>query len=308
MLVEIENLTTGYAREPVFENVSLTFAGGVAALVGPNGAGKTTLLRTLLGFLPFRYGRVKVCGHVLPAEALQIRAKIGYMPEGDAIIGGLSAVEFVTFLAELSGLPRRIAVERAHSALNYVGLGEARYRALETFSAGMKQRVKLAQAIVHDPQLLLLDEPTDGMDPSGRKEILELLRELASQKGMSMIICSHLLDDVEQIARDIILINQGKIISRKLVWSGAASEEMFALRVHGDPHIFARRLAEKGVKVLGPPQGAELRVALPSRENTTNLFLAAQESDCVLLRVEPLEKKAADVVMELFEEGTHANL
>ncbi len=308
MLVHIENLTTGYERELVFQDVCLSFEGGAAALVGPNGAGKTTLLRTLLGFLPFRRGHVQVCGHELPAEALAIRAKIGYMPEGDAIVGGLSAVEFVTFLAELSGLPRRVAIERSHSALNYVGLGEARYRTLETFSSGMRQRVKLAQAIVHDPELLLLDEPTDGMDPAGRNEMLQLLHELAYEKGMNMIICSHLLDDVEHVAREIILINEGKIVSRKLTSSRFDSEEVFLLRVQGDLQLYARQLTEKGIRVLGEPEGAMLRVALASRSETEKLFAAAEASGSVLLRVEPVEKKAADVVLELLEGNPNANL
>jgi ABC-2 type transport system ATP-binding protein len=307
MLVQIENLTTGYGGRDVFSDVSLGFEGGIAGLVGPNGAGKTTLLRTLLGFLPFRAGRVSVCGHELPAEVLGIRASIGYMPESEAVIGNITAVEFVTYLAELSGLPRRIAVERSHAVLQYVGLGEARYRKLDTYSTGMKQRVKLAQAIVHDPQLLLLDEPTDGLDPAGRREMLELLKDLGTNKGINIVVCSHLLDDVEFVAAEIILLNEGRIVSRKLAASAARLRPVL-VRVQGDVQALVRLLGDRGVQVLGTPEGTTLRISLPSGQESQVVFAAAQEAGCTILRFEPIVEKAADILMNLMAENNHADL
>lgn len=308
MLVELENVTTGYGRTVVFENVSLTFAGGVAGLVGPNGAGKTTLLRTLLGFLPVQSGRVRVCGLPLPDAAMAVRAKIGYMPEGDAIIGNMTAVEYVSYLGELSGLPRQAAIERAHAMLQYVGLGEARYRTLDTYSTGMKQRVKLAQAIVHDPELLLLDEPTDGMDPSGRNEMLDLLYDLGHSKNTHLIICSHLLDDVERVADELILINQGKIVSRKLAQRLPAAQSLFAARVHGDVAMFLAALANYGGQLISDPEGANVKFSLPAECSTSVVFEAAKRSGCVVLRLEPLVERAADVVFHLLKEADHAHL
>ncbi len=307
-MVTIENLTTGYGKHLVFRNVTLRFEGGVAGLVGPNGAGKTTLLRTLLGFLPFKEGRVEVCGCVLPRQARLLRAKVGYMPEGEALISEMTAVEFVAYMGQLSGLPRQAAIERAHSVLQYVGLEEARYRNLETYSAGMKQRVKLAQAIVHDPELLLLDEPTDGMDPTGRREMLDLLRDLGHNKGINIIICSHLLDDVEYVASEIILINEGRILSRKLTKSAVQDEAVFLVRVRGNMEAFVRSLRERGGRLLAPPEGATLRLVLASPQESQLVFAAAEESDCTVMRFEPETEKAADVFIELLEETQNAHL
>lgn len=306
--MEIDNLTTGYGRTRVFEDVSLSFSGGIAGLVGPNGAGKTTLLRTLLGFLPFQSGRVKVCGLSLPSNALAVRARIGYMPEGESLLANLTAVEFVSYLGELSGLPRRVAMERAHAALQYVGLGEARYRTLDTYSSGMKQRVKLAQAIVHDPELLLLDEPTDGMDPSGRIEMLELLDDLGHKKNMHLIVCTHLLDDMERIADELILINEGRIVSRKFTGQFSSQERLYEVRIHGEPDAFAAALTTLGVKIVGNVEGANFRISLDKRQDVAVVFSAARQANCVVLRLEPMVERAADVILHLMKEPRHAYL
>ena len=144
-------------------------------------------------------------------EPLEVRRRLGYMPEQDCHIPGMTAAAFVAFAGELSGLPRDEAISRAHEVLYYVGLGEARYRNVDTYSTGMKQRVKLAQALVHDPDLLLLDEPTNGLDPQGREEMLALIRDIATRRGMSLILCSHLLHDVERVCEQVIVLNQGQI-------------------------------------------------------------------------------------------------
>ena len=206
VLIELNNVNAGYGSRTVLHDISLTFGGGCAGLLGPNGAGKSTLLKTLLGFIPPLSGSVQVLGYSLPAGALEVRARVGYMPETESFVPGMNAVNFVAYMAQLSGLPRAAAMERSHEVLQYVGLGESRYRNLETYSLGMKQRAKLAQAIVHDPAILLLDEPTNGLDPAGRQEMLELVVDLSRNKGMSVILCSHLLKDVEFAAQEIIVL------------------------------------------------------------------------------------------------------
>lgn len=192
-IVDIERLSVVFGTQSALREVDATFAPGASGLLGPNGAGKSTLLKTLLGFVRPTGGSMRVLGLDASREPLAIRARLGYMPESDAHIPGMSAVTFVAYCAQLSGLPQTDAVRRAHEVLYYVGLGEARYRNLETYSTGMRQRIKLAQALVHDPDLLFLDEPTNGMDPKGREEMLALIRDLAHNKGVNLILSSHLL-------------------------------------------------------------------------------------------------------------------
>src|SRR5262252_3617478 len=173
--VTLEGVTIAYGAQTALRDVTASFARGAVGLLGPNGAGKSTMIKALLGFLVPAQGRMRVLGLDVAASPVEIRARLGYMPETDGHIPGLNAVEFVSYCGQLAGLPPADATQRAHEVLYYVGLGEARYRKIETYSTGMKQRIKLAQALVHDPDLLFLDEPTNGMDPKGRDEMLELV-------------------------------------------------------------------------------------------------------------------------------------
>src|SRR5438445_218866 len=182
-VVTLDTVTVMYGRNAALRDVTAAFAGGAVGLLGPNGAGKSTMIKSLLGFIAPDRGQMRVLGLDVARSPLEIRARVGYMPETDGHIPGMNAVSFVAYCGELAGLPRVDAMQRAHEVLFYVGLGEARYRNVETYSTGMKQRIKLAQALVHDPDLLFLDEPTNGMDPKGRDEMLELVRDLAHNKG-----------------------------------------------------------------------------------------------------------------------------
>jgi ABC-2 type transport system ATP-binding protein len=187
-VVELRGVCVIYGRQMALRDVSASFPPGAVGLLGPNGAGKSTMLKALLGFVVPSQGQMRVLGLDVATSALDIRARLGYMPESDAHIPGMSAVAFVAYCGQLAGLPPADAMQRAHEVLYYVGLGEARYRNVETYSTGMKQRIKLAQALVHDPDLLFLDEPTNGMDPKGRDEMLELIRDLAHNKGVNLIV------------------------------------------------------------------------------------------------------------------------
>src|SRR6185295_3920190 len=198
-------------KHAALHEVSAVFPPGAVGLLGPNGAGKSTMLKALLGFIPPEKGRMQVFGLDVAAQPLEIRARLGYMPETDGHVPGMNAVTFVAYCGELAGLPRADAMQRAHEVLFYVGLGEARYRNVETYSTGMKQRIKLAQALVHDPDLLFLDEPTNGMDPKGRDEMLELVRDLAHNKGVNLILSSHLLPDVEYTCDHVVVMDKGAI-------------------------------------------------------------------------------------------------
>src|SRR5437870_11053051 len=213
-VVTLEGVTVAYGRNHALRDVTSAFSAGAVGLLGPNGAGKSTMIKSLLGFLVPARGRMRVLGYDVAEAPLEIRARVGYMPESDGHIPGMNAVSFVAYCGELAGLPRVDAMQRAHEVLFYVGLGEARYRNVETYSTGMKQRIKLAQALVHDPDLLFLDEPTNGMAPAGRDEMLVLVRDLAHNKGINLILSSHLLPDVEYTCDSVVVMDKGTIATQ----------------------------------------------------------------------------------------------
>jgi ABC-2 type transport system ATP-binding protein len=210
-VVTLRSVSVAYGRNFALRDVTASFGAGAVGLLGPNGAGKSTMIKALLGFITPTSGTMRVLGLDVAEAPLEIRARIGYMPENDAHTPGMSAVAFVAYCGELAGLKPVDAMQRAHEVLYYVGLGEARYRNVETYSTGMKQRIKLAQALVHDPDLLFLDEPTNGMDPKGRDEMLELIRDLGHNKGVNLILCSHLLPDVEYCCERVVVMDKARI-------------------------------------------------------------------------------------------------
>ncbi len=277
MTVQLDRLTVRYGRQVALREVSAAFPAGAVGLLGPNGAGKSTLIRALLGFVAPDAGDMRVLGLDVRTSPLQIRSRIGYMPESDAHIPGMNAVTFVAYCGELSGLPRADAIQRAHEVLYYVGLGEARYRNLETYSTGMKQRIKLAQALVHDPDLLFLDEPTNGMDPKGRDEMLELIRDIAHNKGLSLILASHLLPDVEYTCDHVVVIDKGAVPAQgpiaALKGQGA---RVFELRIKGDSEAFVARLEAAGAECRATDEDV-MRVYLADGRGAPFLFeLAAR--------------------------------
>ncbi len=216
-VASIQNLTVRYGRFTALDNFSVEVPNGCVGLLGPNGAGKTTLIKTLLGFIDAAAGGGTVFGHDIKKDGRLIRQKIGLMPEQDCHIPGMSAVQFVAFAGELAGMPAAQALRRAHEVLEYCGLGEARYRNVETYSTGMKQRIKLAQALIHGPKLLLLDEPTNGLDPQGREDMLELVRSITHEKELNVIVSSHLLPDIERICDHVIVVVGGKLRTEGLI-------------------------------------------------------------------------------------------
>jgi ABC-2 type transport system ATP-binding protein len=247
--VTLEHVSVTYGAQPALSDVTAEFRGGAIGLLGPNGAGKSTLLRVLLGFVRPDRGRMQVLGMDVAERPLEIRARLGYMPENDAHIPGMNAVSFVAYCGQLAGLPSADAMQRAHEVIQYVGLGEARYRNLETYSTGMKQRIKLAQALVHDPDLLFLDEPTNGMDPKGRDEMLELIRDLAENKAVDLILSSHLLPDVEYTCRDVVVLDKGRVAAQgPIAQLKGPSGQVFEVRVKGERESFVEALRRAGME------------------------------------------------------------
>jgi ABC-2 type transport system ATP-binding protein len=263
-VVKLDAVTVIYGKNQALKNVSASFAPGAVGLLGPNGAGKSTMLKALLGFVKPDQGRMTVLNLDVAQRPMEIRARIGYMPESDAHIPGMNAVSFVAYCGQLAGLPPVDAMQRAHEVLYYVGLGEARYRNVETYSTGMKQRIKLAQALVHDPDLLFLDEPTNGMDPKGRDEMLELVHDLGHNKNVNLILSSHLLPDVEFTCDHVVVMDKGQVAAEGPIeeLKGPAGR-VFELRVKGDLPSFLDVLRKAGMDVHSTDEDV-MRVFVPS--------------------------------------------
>jgi len=275
MNIELKDLRFNYGKIQALSGVELSLGDGACGLLGPNGAGKSTLLRILLGFLKPDRGEGRVLGYDIRRDQFAIRRLVGYMPEDDCLIPGLDAVTFTAYFGELSGMPRQEAMKRAHDVLFYVGLGEARYRSLETYSAGMKQRLKLAQALVHDPKLLFLDEPTSNLDPQGRTEILELIKDISSKKDISVLISSHILTDIEYTCSYVVILNQGKVAAQGDI--EALKEIRFSLyeiKTKGESAAFLRGLRDRGCKVE-ETEDQVLKVYLPADMPRREIFEAA---------------------------------
>jgi len=279
-VVTLEGVTVAYGANRALRDVTSSFAAGAVGLLGPNGAGKSTMIKALLGFITPETGRMRVLGYDVAASPLDIRARVGYMPESDAHIPGMNAVSFVAYCGELAGLPRVDAMQRAHEVLFYVGLGEARYRNVETYSTGMKQRIKLAQALVHDPDLLFLDEPTNGMDPKGRDEMLELVRDLAHNKGVNLILSSHLLPDVEYTCDHVVVMDKGRIAAAGPIEAMKQPRgRVYELRVKatGGVEPFTESLRAAGLECHATDEDV-MRVFVPGEGGAREIFaLAARE-------------------------------
>jgi ABC-2 type transport system ATP-binding protein len=243
MLFALHNVTKTYGAIRALNNLTVEAKPGAVGLLGPNGAGKTTLIRTLLGLITIDSGAGSVLGMDVRSRRLDIRQAVGFMPEDECLFPGVPGVGFVAYAGELCGMAAGDAMQRAHEVLNYVGLDEARYRPVESYSTGMKQRLKLAAAIVHDPKFLIIDEPTNGMDPAGRQEMIDLARDLSHGKGMSLLFSSHLLPDVEAVCDDVIVLGRGRLLAQGAIKElKQAHPGAFELRLKGDPARFLERL------------------------------------------------------------------
>jgi ABC-2 type transport system ATP-binding protein len=277
--IALTDIQFSYGRVEALGGVSLSIGPGAVGLLGPNGAGKSTLLRVMLGFLSPQKGQGRVLGYDIAREQATLRRYVGYMPEDDCFIPGLDAVSFTAYFGELAGMPRAEAIKRAHDVLFYVGLGEARYRLLETYSAGMQQRLKLAQALVHDPKLLFLDEPTSNLDPQGRQDVLELIADISSKKDISVLICSHILTDIEFLCRSVIILNKGRVAAQGLLADLRQTRfNLYELKVQGESGPFLARLEARGCRPEWTEEGI-LKLYLPEGLDTMEVFRAASEEN-----------------------------
>ena len=253
--IATSGLTKRYGKILALDKVDLAVPRAAVGLLGPNGAGKSTLLRILLGLTRADGGSAAVLGRDAIKDSRELRMRVGYMPEIDSLPDGATAADFVSHMAEMSGLPRRAARQRAADVLYHVGLDEERYRLVKGFSTGMKQRVKLAQAIVHDPELVFLDEPTNGLDPLGREEMLDLIQRIHRQLGILVVLSSHILDDVERVCDYVVVLDGGRVVASQPLRAPEDDRADLHVRVDGDPAPFLRRLEAAGIAAR--PAGIE---------------------------------------------------
>lgn len=312
-LITLTGVTRVFGPFTALHGITLELPPGRIGLLGPNGAGKSTLLKILMGLIPPTTGTGRVLDEELGGDGdsegnWRLRRLIGFMPEADALVPGLSGVEYVTLAGELYGMPRREAQRRAHEVLSYLELEEARYRKVEEYSTGMKQRAKLAQALVHDPPVLLLDEPTSGLDPAGRDAMLRLVKALAVDHGKSVIISTHLLADVEAVCERVVIMAGGRVRGQGTVSELCARrQDRYRIRVQGDTAAFRASVLEAGVKVLSDDGQGEWRVAVPVGWANREFFRIAEATGAVLRALVPDDETLEELFLRTVNDPVGAS-
>jgi ABC-2 type transport system ATP-binding protein len=298
--VELQGLSVRFGNREILSNLTASLKGQAIGLLGPNGAGKSTLINTLLGFYKPSAGAARVFGHNIAGGMREIRGLVGYMPENDAFISRMSAVSFVQMMGELSGIPAEAALERAHEALFYVGLAEARYRQLGTYSLGMKQLAKLAQAIVHGPKLLILDEPTNGLDPSARQRMVRMIREIRDTREMRIVLCSHLLRDVEDTCDEVLILKRGQIAHySNLNEERRANRRFLELETYGANGDFTAAIEKLGCECA--VSANRMKMVLADGIATRDIFQLAAEQNVRIRRLNFRRDTLEDIFLKAME-------
>jgi ABC-2 type transport system ATP-binding protein len=299
-VIELQGLSVRFGSREILNNLVCSLRGRAIGLLGPNGAGKSTLINTLLGFYKPFSGSARVLGHDIRTETRKVRSLVGYMPENDALISKMSAVSFVQMMAELSGLPPAAALERAHEALFCVGLAESRYRELGTYSLGMKQLAKLAQAIAHGPKLLILDEPTNGLDPSARQRMIRMIRDIRDSKQLQIVLCSHLLRDVEDTCEEVLILNRGRIAHySNLEEERKANKRFLELETYGANGDFTEAIEKLGCECA--VSANRLKMILADGVEVRDIYRIAAERDVRIRRLNFRRDTLEDIFLKAME-------
>jgi len=305
-VITLDNFSVSFGGRPILKDLSGELRGRAIGLLGPNGAGKTTLIHTLLGFHPPSAGTARIFGRDIRGEANQIKSMIGYMPERDSFIAKMSCIHFVRFMAELSGLPPAAALERAHEALFFVGLGEARYRNLDTYSLGMKQLAKLAQAIVHGPKLIFLDEPTNGLDPPARLRMIKMIREIRDSGQANIVLSSHLLRDVEECCEEILILKDGRLVTYcNLEEERKANKKFLLLETRGELKGFVAAVDGMGCE-CAITSDHRLKIILQEGAEIRDLYRLAADSKIQIRRLAYKRDSLEDIFLKAMENGSDA--
>jgi ABC-2 type transport system ATP-binding protein len=299
-VIDLDGLGITLGGRKILADLKCSLSGRAIGLLGPNGAGKSTLINTLLGFYPAVQGTARVLGFDIRTGMKQIRALVGYMPESDCFIAHMTAVSFVRLMAELSGLPSDAALERAHEALFYVGLGEARYRLLGTYSLGMKQLAKLAQAIASGPRLLILDEPTNGLDPPARQRMIRLIREMRDSGDLHILLCSHLLHDVEETCEEVLILKDGhQVHYANLEEERKANRRFLELETLGGDGAFAEAVERLDCECA--TAGRRLKMILGQDFAIRDLYRLAEEHGVQIRRLNYRRDSLEDIFLKAME-------
>lgn len=300
-IIELENLGIKFGSRQILDQLNVKLTGRAIGLLGPNGAGKTTLIHTLLGFHPPTSGTAKIFGRDISSEAKEIRGMIGFMPERDSFIANMTCIHFVRLMAELSGLPSDAALERAHEALFYVGLGEARYRELGSYSLGMKQLAKLAQAIVHGPKLIILDEPTNGLDPPARQRMIELIREIRDSRQAQVLLSSHLLHDVEECCEEILIMKNGRIAAHHdLEAERKANRKFIEMETRGNQVAFAEAVEKLGCEYAITSK-QRMKLIMDEQVEVRDLYRLAAASELQIRSLNYKRDSLEDIFLKAME-------
>ena len=306
LVLDIRGIVKTFGDVCALDGFDLELHPGTVGLLGPNGAGKTTLLKLLIGQLRPDGGAASIAG-LDPRhrrERVEIRRRVGYMPEGGCLPSGVNAVDVVQALGRMSGLTARDAMTRTHEVLDYVGLDEQRYRIVSEYSTGMLQRLKLAQALVHDPGVLLLDEPTNGLDPKGRRHMLEVIHDLGHTQGKTVLLCSHLLPDVERTCDRVVVMHRGRVVqSGEIAAMTAGDARRVRLSVRGDVHAFAQALASQGRAFERKDRGAFEVVLDAGEEDGDRLFAAAATASVTVTELRPVRMSLEDAFLRVLREA-----
>ncbi|HUQ94012.1 MAG TPA: ABC transporter ATP-binding protein [Bryobacteraceae bacterium] len=300
-VIELDQLSVRLGRRDILLGLTGSVSARTIGLLGPNGAGKSTLINTLLGFYPLASGTARILGHDIRKDRNRIRSLVGYMPENDAFVASMSAVGFVRYMAELSGLPPEAALERAHEALFYVGLGEARYRKLGTYSLGMKQLAKLAQAIAHGPKLVILDEPTNGLDPPARLRMIKLIQEMRQSGTTHIVLCSHLLRDVEETCEEVMILKKGRIVHiSNLEEERRMNVRFLELETHGVQNGFLDAARDMGCECADLGNG-RVKLILGQGIEVKDVYRIASERNLQLRRLSHRRDSLEDIFLRAME-------
>lgn len=305
-LIQLQGIVKNYKSMRALDGIDLEIQPGVTGLLGPNGAGKSTLIKMLLGLVPTSEGTGNILGFPLTKAGRQIRNVVGYMPEDDCYIPGMSGVEVVRFAGCLSGLPKVESLRRAHEILDFCGMKQERYRTIDTFSTGMRQKIKFAAAIVHDPDFLILDEPTSGLDPEERESLLARIRLLWTQAGKSVLISTHILPDVQAICDDVVILSNGKVrLQESLAKLNRTTSPAFTIRVLGDPQAMFDSLTAKGFAPQQTPDGL-LKIQSDQPTLSDQIWQSAQETESIVQSLEPAKNSLEEIFMSTVREANAA--
>jgi ABC-2 type transport system ATP-binding protein len=300
-VIDLEGLEVRLGNRTVLDGLTGALQGHVIGLLGPNGAGKSTLINTLLGFHRPSRGSARVFGLDTHRDRAQIRGGIGYMPENDSFIGNMSGVRFVRYMAELAGLPAGKALERAHEALFCVGLGEVRYRKVNTYSLGMKQLIKLAQALAHGPKLLILDEPTNGLDPIARQRMIQLIKDIRQQGSVRLLISSHLLRDIDETCDEVLILKSGRIAALCNIEAERRSNRSFMeLETVGATEQFSARIRGLGCECACFP-GGRVKLVIPDQIEARDLYVIASELGVQIRRINQRRDSLEDIFLRAMD-------